>query len=323
MGIWHGKNIWIYYVRNNITHVILLLLMGCILIGVLTGCGKNAETKRDNVSAIEYLSPDSAEKDNAGKDKTEENSEEDDSSRRENLTKEELDWITMEESLRPSVLQITCGNYTGSGVVWEITEEEVIIVSSGHLLKNGETCEVVCYAGIYYEAEVDRILADCDIGFAVIPVESLKADGVELKAVIPCMRNREELVQGEELAIYGSMDYVAGNFVKGYLIETEREIQFDGNEGVQTLMLGGILQEGGQEDKRAHGQIEEQADGKADDGMGEENEAKADMPKRGLVDAGMSGSGVFDRQGRLLGILTGGDGKEGFAAVPVWNFMRS
>ena len=42
--------------------------------------------------------------------------------------------------------------------------------------------------------------------------------------------------------------------------------------------------------------------------------------ERGRIDAGMSGSGVFDRQGRLLGILAGGDGREGFAAVPVWKF---
>ena len=44
------------------------------------------------------------------------------------------------------------------------------------------------------------------------------------------------------------------------------------------------------------------------------------LAKEHMIDAGMSGSGVFDRQGRLLGILAGGDGREGFAAVPVWKF---
>ena len=41
----------------------------------------------------------------------------------------------------------------------------------------------------------------------------------------------------------------------------------------------------------------------------------------GTVDAGMSGSGVFDRQGKLLGVLVGGDGETGFAAVPVWEIL--
>lgn len=40
--------------------------------------------------------------------------------------------------------------------------------------------------------------------------------------------------------------------------------------------------------------------------------------EQGAVDAGMSGSGVFDKSGKLLGILAGGDGESGFSAVPVW-----
>ncbi len=48
-------------------------------------------------------------------------------------------------------------------------------------------------------------------------------------------------------------------------------------------------------------------------------EQEKDSPsERSAVDAGMSGSGVFDRKGELLGILAGGDGERGFAAVPVW-----
>ena len=207
------------------------------------------------------------------------------SSEIEELSVVEKDWTVLQEELRPSVLQVFCGDYRASGVVWEITEEEVTVVSSGHLLKNGETCEVLCYAGIYYEARVDRILEDCDVGFAVIETEALKEDGVELTEVRLCGRGMDELVRGEELAVYGSMDYAAGNFVKGYLVEAEREIQFDGYESAQKLMVCEIVQD------------------------------------TGTVDAGMSGSGVFDRQGRLLGILSGGDGETGFAAVPVWEIL--
>ena len=297
--------------RRKIAHVILFLWLNMILSGILTGCGNNSgsENQKDfpeKESFIEALPEEDImeediEKEGIKKEDIEKESvlEEDiikGDITEENIAEEELDWITLEEVLRPSVLQITCGGYRGSGVVWEITEEEVMIVSTGHLLKYGETCEVECYAGIYYEAEVERVLEDCDIGFAVFSAKALQQDEVELTAVIPCGRNKEELIQGEELAVYGSMDYVAGNFVKGYLIEAEREMRFEEYESAEGLLLGGILQEG------------------AGDKESKETQVK------GMIDAGMSGSGVFDRQGRLLGILVGGDGKEGFAAVPVWKF---
>lgn len=249
--------------KRKITYVILLLLMVCAYL--LTGCIPAVEKKEEPM--MEPLPKEDAvgEGENAP------------------------DWNVLQENLRPSILQITCGGYTGSGVVWEITDEEVTVISSGHLLQNAEVCEVECYAGIYYEAKVENVLEDCDIGFAVFPTKALQEDEAELKAAERWERGRN-LIRGEELAIYGSMGDAAGNFVKGYLIEAEREIQLDGYETPQMLMLGGIVGE--------------------------------NVSEEGLVDAGMSGSGVFDRWGRLLGILAGGDGKQGFAAVPVWKFMQ-
>lgn len=222
---------------------------------------------------------------------------------REKSPEEEMDWFTLEEELRPCILQIICGGYTGSGVVWEITEDKVVVASSGHLLKNAEVCDVICYAGIYYEAEVEKVLGDCDIGFATFPAKELVKDGIELRAVVPLSRKKEELIQGEELAVYGSMDYAAGNFVRGYLVEAEREMQLDGYGSTRALLLGGIP--GG-----------DMQDG--DSGENDGADAETQERERGAIDAGMSGSGVFDRQGQLVGILAGGDGRYGFAAVPAW-----
>lgn len=307
--------------ENRIAHVIIFFLTAVaavvISVGILTGCERNPDEKEGisgEESVIGALT---------GEDTAEEKSD--------GCVSEgaELDWTTLEEMLRPSILRITCGGYAGSGVVWEITEDEVRVVSSGHLLKYGETCEVECYAGVYYEAKVEEVLEDCDIGFAVFPVNALQEDEIELTAVKPCERNADKLVRGEDLAVYGSMDYAAGNFVKGYLIEAEREMQLEGYESAARLMLGGILQEengAGEDisDGRNRTDIEMPEGGEkggADRaGTADSDEESGEIPERGAVDAGMSGSGVFDRQGYLLGILAGGDGKEGFAAVPVWKF---
>lgn len=335
--------------KNRIAHVMIFCLTAVAAVvisaGILTGCGRNPD-ERDGISGEESvigaLAGEDTEKeksDGCVSEGTGEAAEADkkpftsEAGTTEGGSSEEaeLDWPTLEEALRPSVLRITCGGYAGSGVVWEITEDEVRVVSSGHLLKCGETCEVECYAGIYYEAKVEQVLEDCDIGFAVFPVKALQEDEVELTAAKPCVRNAEELIRGEELAVFGSMDYAAGNFVKGYLVEAEQEMQLEGYESAERLMLGGILQEenGAGEDisgERNRTDIERQ-DGGENGGAdrhdtADSSEEGGEIPERGAVDAGMSGSGVFDRQGHLLGILAGGDGREGFAAVPVWKFAE-
>lgn len=300
------------------TRVILLLLILCVLAGMNFGCGRVTKTEKEENSGREIPADGetTAPETNAASAAGEAVEEETSGNKLPETT--EKDDLTLQEELRPSILQIFCGDYRGSGVVWEITEEEVTVISSGHLLKNGGTCEVLCYAGIYYEAKVDRILEDCDIGFAVFPAKALKEDGIELTEAVPCERNKEELVQGEELVVYGSMYNTAGDFVKGYLIEAESEIQFEGYDSAQLLMLGGIVRDKGEESEdvpeSGETDVRETGDG-----------GNTVMPKKetGLVDAGMSGCGVFDRQGRLLGILAGGDGESSFAAVPVWVIVRN
>lgn len=282
--------------RKNITAVILFGLILCALGSLLLRSGQGGEAKRGEAAAAEHTK---GGEDGGGK--ADGAPAESGTAHGEQLKDApadtvEKDDLTLQEELRPAILQIFCGDYRGSGVVWEITEEEVTVISSGHLLKNGDTCEVLCCAGVYYEAKVDSILEGCDIGFAVFPAQALREDGVELTAAVSGRKNKEELVRGEELVVYGSMDSVAENFVKGYLIEAECEMQLEGYDGAQTMMLGGIVREGEQED--------------------------AALSEKGMVDAGMSGSGVFDRAGSLLGIVTGGDGEEGFAAVPVWRIKE-
>lgn len=300
------------------THVILLLLILCVLAGMNFGCGRATKTEKEENSGRKILTDkEAAVPETNAASVAEETVEEEMSGNKLPETTEKED-LTLQEELRPSILQIFCGDYRGSGVVWEITEEEVTVVSSGHLLKNGETCEVLCYAGIYYEAKVDRILEDCDIGFAVFPVKALKEDGIELIEAVPCERSKEELVQGEELVVYGSMYNVAGDFVNGYLIEAESKIQFEGYDSAQFLMLGGIVRDKGEES----GNVPEGGEADVRE-TGDDGNTVMPEPETGLVDAGMSGCGVFDRQGKLLGILAGGDGVSSFAAVPVWVIVRS
>lgn len=325
--------------KRKITNVIKLLLLFAALAVLGTGCGREGKTE-DHGNSDRGIAPIAEEEAHLAPG-------EDFQASGGAHGAAGADWLTLQEELRPAIVQIYCGDYRGSGVVWEITEEEVRVISSGHLLKNGETCEILCYAGVYYEAKVERILENCDIGFAVFSAQMLQEDGVELRAATASERGKEELIQGEELAVYGSMDYAAGNFVKGYLIEAESEIQFEGYDSAQPLMLCGIVREkSGEADAAGAGGMDAAETGTADEAESEDRDTvragtadeagseeagaaeagstdivgneKADI---GPIDAGMSGSGIFDGQGKLLGILAGGDGESGFAAVPVWEIV--
>lgn len=281
--------------RKNITAVILFGLALCAIGGILSRCGRDG-TSRESGGWQEGRASSVAAQDAPG-------------------GSPERDYAALQEELRPCVLQIFCGDYRGSGVIWKITDKEVTVISSAHLLQNGETCTVLCHAGVYYEAKVDRILENCDIGFAVFPADTLKEDGVELAAVSPSERGAKELVRGEELVVYGSMDVAAGDFVKGYLLEAESSMQLEGYREAQPLLFGGIVGETAQPAAEGGADADRAENSAEGDGAGEKD---ADSPERGAVDAGMSGGGVFDRSGKLLGILAGGDGVSRFVAVPVW-----
>lgn len=316
--------------RRKITSVIILCLLICLSVGKLAKNGRETGTGDGSESGIERLSweenPEEpvkgAKEKGAGSADRESMPEKVTGAASEKEAREKDDF-TLREELRPAILQIFCGNFRGSGVVWEMTDEEVVVAGSGHLLKNGETCEVLCYAGVYYEAKVERILGDCDVGFAVFPISALREDEVELTAVMPSARKAEEFVRGEELIVYGSMDSVAENFVKGYIIEAESRMQIEGSGSAQDYLLGGIVREkSGKTGLSESGEAGESA-AKGEDGEAAGGAEDAAEKENGAVDAGMSGSGVFDRTGKLVGILAGGDGESGFAAVPVWRVLFS
>lgn len=255
---------------KKVTCVILMILIGL----ALTGCGKQQENPADTNHP-----------EKEGDFKEEE---------------PEKDWFTLEEELEPAVVRVECGDSWGSGVIWEITEERLTVVTSGHLLKNRDDCDVVFFHGVFYTAQVEKVPESCDIGFAVLDISELDREDLQKlrgadKAALAgkTFVEKENLIEGQELAVYGSMDYAAGNFVKAYLLEAEEEVEMPESGGKSRLMLCGIQTE----------------------------QAAAAGRESGAVDAGMSGSGVFDRQGRLVGILSGGDGESFFAAVPVWQIL--
>ena len=59
--------------------------------------------------------------------------------------------------------------YFGSGVIWDVTEEGIIIVTSRHLLEEGELLRVVLPDGRETFGKTEGLCQVKDIGFVVVP----------------------------------------------------------------------------------------------------------------------------------------------------------
>lgn len=80
------------------------------------------------------------------------------------------------EKARASVVQIRIGGYYGSGVLWDIWEDSLIVASNAHLLQEGQEGQLVFRTGVSVEGTVIGISDTTDIGFMEVPLASLERE---------------------------------------------------------------------------------------------------------------------------------------------------
>ena len=232
--------------------------LSCLLL--VSGCGKKddiGEASDGSNPAAASLISSLAEEEHASEEQSEELQM--DEKQKENPQKEPL-----RETLRPSIVRIEVNEYFGSGVIWDIDDEKITILSCRHLLEKDNTCDLVGRFPII--THVNKLSEDYDIGYAEIPIREMdREDVLSLKKVTRTSRTAEQMIKGEDVVIFGSMDYVAANYSQGYLMDTDVTVEIPSLFSAQSMMV-------------CYGEI----------------------------DAGMSGSGVFDEKGSLIGIVSAG-----------------
>ncbi len=74
------------------------------------------------------------------------------------------------ENVRGCVVKINMGNAYGSGIIWQLTTDAVIIATNEHVLEywNDATSVVYFPQGYYADAQVLGISADFDVGFLIV-----------------------------------------------------------------------------------------------------------------------------------------------------------
>lgn len=133
----------------------------------------------------------------------------------EDLSDEELAWASYND-VRYSVVKIDMGDFSGSGLIYEINDSEIVILSSGHLLSHYESGAVRFSNGAVGIGWVTGISDTYDAGFMKVYREELPADKSEvLRAVSYDLDAFENMEDGCGIFQVGSISGVAADFYIG------------------------------------------------------------------------------------------------------------
>lgn len=152
-----------------------------------------------------------------------------------------------------AVVQINMGDYYGSGVLWDIREEQLVIVSNSHLLKEGETGEVTFRSGTKAEGTVTGLSEAKDIGFMEVPLLVLqREDWLLLRFADKNVKNYDALLAGDELFVLGSATGVGQDYYEGtvgnvsyYFPEFQSDMLYGYCKAVSGMSGGGTFDKAG------------------------------------------------------------------------------
>ncbi len=176
------------------------------------------------------------------------------------------------DAVGPSVVRIEAGKLFGSGIIFAVRQDEIILLTNRHMIEPGEPV-VMFQDGISAQADVMGCSDKYDMGFLRVKFSDLGDYTVD-----SCQNVRYNetefgnLEPGDDLFILGSADYPAGNLFYGIIGSPSVYMEDFGTE-----MLWAYCE----------------------------------------VKPGMSGSGVFDQDGCLIGIVCGGNEEKEAAVLPL------
>ncbi len=182
-------------------------------------------------------------------------------------------------AIKDSIVRISMGDAYGSGMIWEMTPGRIVVVTNRHVLDclQNETALITFPVGRTVPAEVLGVSQESDIGFA---------------AVVNSQFPYEELEQ---------LRYVRKD-LEAFALK---------QPGDRIFSVGAERADGGKVTERCY-------EGSIGDMWRYLEDFGAYMIYGyGFAKAGMSGGGVFDAKGNLIGMLSGTNGDGMIAAVPL------
>ena len=190
----------------------------------------------------------------------------------EGLEGEDINMYLIYQLARRSVVEIEVKNSVASGLIWKINDDSMIIASNRHLLMKDVKAKVSFCNNESTEAEIIGYSQQYDIGFLKLDIKDIPKKAIrEIYEVVPLIYNLED-------------NYDAESFRKDFCDKEVLHIGAVSDENSANVYAGIIKSVGFVPVFNTHVIISE-----------------------GYSRAGMSGGGIFDRNGILLGMVSGGD----------------
>lgn len=160
---------------------------------------------------------------------------------------------TAYEKAKACIVQINMGTYYGSGVIWDLQDGNMIIVSNTHLLQNGQSGIVTFCNGVSTEGTVKGVSDTLDIGFMEVSMSSLeREDWLSLRFADKDVENYQLLLPGDEIFVIGSatgtgQDYYEGTVgnVSYYFPEFQSDMLYGYCKAVPGMSGGGTFDKEG------------------------------------------------------------------------------
>lgn len=172
---------------------------------------------------------------------------------------------------RRSIVGIRIKDAAGSGILWRV-DDGIVVASSRHLLMKDVAAEVSFFNGETAKAEILGYSQQYDIGFLKVPQEEVSPTVIrDIFEAVPFMYGTES--------------------------EDERDAFISRYAGVRVLQVGAAA------DRKAFGCTVGSISAMPYVPLFNTHMLETECSSR----AGMSGGGVFDEMGRLVGMICGGD----------------
>ncbi|MBQ6887712.1 MAG: trypsin-like peptidase domain-containing protein [Lachnospiraceae bacterium] len=160
---------------------------------------------------------------------------------------------TAYEKAGACIVQINMGEYYGSGVIWDLQDENIVIVSNTHLLQNGQSGMITFGNGVTTQGTVIGISDMRDIGFLQVPLSSLeREDWLSFRFADKDVENYQSLLPGDEIFVIGSASGTGKDFYEGtignvsyYFPEFQSDMLYGYCQAVPGMSGGGTFDKEG------------------------------------------------------------------------------
>lgn len=152
-----------------------------------------------------------------------------------------------------AIVQIHMGEYYGSGVIWDLHGENIIIVSNAHLFMESEKGMVTFSGGVSAQGTVLTTSKTKDIGFLEVALSDLaREDWLRLRFANQTTTAYDSLTAGDALFVIGSASGVGADIYDGtvgnpsyYFPEFDSNMLYGYCQAEQGMSGGGTFDKNG------------------------------------------------------------------------------